>query len=90
MEIKTAYNRQRETKEKRKGCDAKYSKVPQKLTFAFKPIQKNCREAALREIKERAKQDKKDKATARAANKDKAAKVVPKGAGKGGAKSTGR
>lgn len=53
---------------------------------------KASREAALREVKERAKKARADKAAARAAapKHDKVAKNVPRGAGKGGARSTGR
>lgn len=53
---------------------------------------KASREAALREVKERAKKARAEKAAARAAapKHDKAAKNVPRGAGKGGARSTGR
>jgi large subunit ribosomal protein L24e len=62
---------------------------------AEKPeVRKASREAALREIKERAKKAKTDKAGSKAAGKaaGKAAapKNVPAKAGKGGAKSTGR
>lgn len=58
-----------------------------------KPEQRKAsREAALREIKDRAKKAKADKAADRAAARaaGKATKNVPRGAGKGGAKSTGR
>lgn len=60
-----------------------------------KPDQRKAsREAALRDIKERTKKAKADKAAqksaARSAGGAKAAKNVPRGAGKGGAKSTGR
>jgi large subunit ribosomal protein L24e len=61
---------------------------------AEKPeARKASREAALREIKERAKKVKADKAAEKAAARTaggKASKIVPRGAGKGGAKSTGR
>lgn len=60
---------------------------------AEKPeARKASREAALREIKERAKKVKADKSAEKAAARaaGKAVKNVPRGAGKGGAKSTGR
>jgi large subunit ribosomal protein L24e len=60
---------------------------------AEKPeARKASREAALREIKERAKKAKADKAADKAAARaaGKAIKNVPRGAGKAGAKSTGR
>ena len=60
---------------------------------AEKPdVRKASREAALREIKDRAKKAKADKAADKAASRaaGKAVKNVPRGAGKGGAKSTGR
>ncbi|KAK2075559.1 hypothetical protein QBZ16_001667 [Prototheca wickerhamii] len=58
-----------------------------------KPEQRKAsREAALREIKERAKKSKAEKAAQKTSVKAKApvAKNVPRGAGKSGAKSTGR
>ncbi|KAI7839471.1 hypothetical protein COHA_006739 [Chlorella ohadii] len=68
--------------------------VIQKKKSEKPEARKASREAALREIKERAKKAKADKAVqkaqAKASGAGKAVKNMPKGAGKGGAKSTGR